>query len=71
MLTEGELNQAQQRAEALDAAALTLSRTGGSTKELLDRAQACFDWLSGRKPGEVVRLTPPLKTASPPQVPSG
>lgn len=58
MVTEGELLQAQQRTEALEAAAFTFSHTGVSTRDLLDRAQACFEWLaSGRKTGEVVRLT--------------
>lgn len=64
-MNDQEYERSQQRANALDAAALTFSRTGAATtQEVIDRAQALYEWLTaGQREAEIVRP----KFASPPR----
>lgn len=63
-MNEQDFARAELRAQALDAAALTFSRTGAaSTDEVIERAQELYEWLTRGGEAEIVRP----KFASPPR----
>lgn len=63
-MNDQDYERSQQRATALDAAALTFSRTGApDAQAVIDRAQALYEWLTTGREAEIVRP----KFAAPPR----